>query len=1651
MSKNIFSKLKKIITGFVIFSLFSQSSFAATYTVTTHMSDGDQGEGRINCEADNPANPNCTIRAALTQAEANPGLDIIDVQSDIAGWISAVAGPLQVNSLVTIQGNGRRIGGTGNNREDELDEAIFNVFFRGSGSTITGFNADQIISGGIHNSELGIFIWDADNVTISDNVIGCNLAPCIDGNGIGILAGNADNLIIQDNVISGNTNWGVYLFGTKVDMEIFGNNIGTDVSGEVDIGNGMNGIYVMDQVDNLTIYDNVISGNGDSGIRFWNQDDLMTGLSIYGNKIGTDIDGMSEIPNDNDGITVAFAPVVEATDIGTVQIGNSSLSPNIISGNLYDGIAFGSGAELNEDNSLISGTIKIQNNYIGIGSDGIMSISNGAEGIAISGADVELPVNVVIGSDLNDITDNDEGNLIGFNANKGIWIQDFNSVLISHNKIGVSTNGLDSGYNADDAIAISGMQVDADYIRIINNVIGSVYDHPSIAVNNIADNEIDVVIQGNFIGIGMDGKSEIGGSGISVSSGVVTLGGVNNFNDMESYISDPEQGFTDQNFIDNAFDILGQGNIISNSLVGIEAGDDDDSGVVDLYVYGNIFGLARGEGMDFDTNAPNYLTNIYINSSFLNHLEIGAVDTTHLSSAYVGSYGFEDSSQLRNVIAGFDDTIESDSYKMIVINNMCDEGGLNCGDAPLALVNILNNYIGAAIGADGSQIDLSNPGDVEIKGIEINDGDQINIGCRQTGDGEFDVCDETSGNVISGNALFGIELFPTLNEDDIPGVVRILGNYIGTNPQGTEALPNGSGISVSRARFAYIGYTGEIDDSGAYNADPVQYSRNIVSGNNEVGIVLMPEDDEVPYFVVDILGNYIGVDVSGLLGLSNGVDNFYNGAFYGGGIFIYDIYGTNQEINIGGGSEIHEVPNVISGNYGVGIGIMSAKAGVYNIIGNYIGLDYEGNASEEVSNKAPAEHAINGSILWDYEGAGILLRSTEFMGIGEIRNVTIDGNMIANNEGGEIVIVNNGSTTSSVQDWTDGHITNNILGLDASGASALNSDMSAINIQNESGVDGLADLMIGLFENGVISGNTINGGMFLMNVETLTEEVLGDLYSANTWYDSSVYRTWVGYMQLAIPYEFYSHILLIDSDEIIDSRPIGTQCSDSIDNDEDGLVDLYDSDCDGVDDDSEGDPEVIDPETCTDFTYSEWGECVEGVKTRTATSALPEGCEGGSPVLSGSCGGGTLIITTPPLVCPAGTVKQGNTCVTAPKTCPTGFTLQGNDCVTNQVICTTGFTQSGNTCVPITCQIGYTLSGNTCVKTQTNKDPKQAANTITSHVSTSSGSSKSIIPIKEEQEDKKPLVEDCTTTEGTSDSNYNGIPDCLEMAFSLENVSSKEAADEFVFGLTGEEPILPSIVNLDGKTVGQMPLVLVTGKASTEVSLLIEEAETGKRLVLKNDFASDPSTGKMSQMKVTVVEEVKGKYADKEIEIGKTIIDKEYKGQISIENPLPVGKYHANLISNDGMNSEKVTFEVVKTDVEIEGLKVVEDKDPVVISVQPLVKTVLSAVEKADDSGRFVAEEYVDYRKEQAKSNRKYLISARINSLDKSKKLVYFTYKSVLYASVALSDVREEGETVNVLVPEYVTKGELHTLTMFVSNLEQTEISSKKSITFTME
>src|SRR5262249_2642793 len=136
------------------------------------------------------------------------------------------------------------------------------------------------------------------------------------------------------------------------------------------------------------------------------------------------------------------------------------------------------------------------------------------------------------------------------------------------------------------------------------------------------------------------------------------------------------------------------------------------------------------------------------------------------------------------------------------------------------------------------------------------------------------------------------------------------GNYIGVDVTGAVALGNGSGVDLtSGAQSNTIGGTSAS-------------ARNIISGNAGTGVFLT----ESITLNNAVIGNYIGMDVTGAVALGN----------WGDGIRV-----LNSPDNFIGGTTAG-AGNIISGNGGFGVLLLGHDASGNFVQSNRIGTDAAG-------------------------------------------------------------------------------------------------------------------------------------------------------------------------------------------------------------------------------------------------------------------------------------------------------------------------------------------------------------------------------------------------------------------------------------------------------------------------------------------------------------------------------------------------------------------------------------------------------------------------------------------------------------------------------------------------------------------------------------
>ncbi|MFM8327932.1 MAG: beta strand repeat-containing protein, partial [Pirellulaceae bacterium] len=244
------------------------------------------------------------------------------------------------------------------------------------------------------------------------------------------------------------------------------------------------------------------------------------------------------------------------------------------------------------------------------------------------------------------------------------------------------------------------------------------------------------------------------------------------------------------------------------------------------------------------------------------------------------------------------------------------------------------------------------------EGSLVSPGPDVLVGSN--GDGFYD---DFERNVISNNQQDGLVVVESSSS--------IRGNYIGTNPTGTAAMPNGgSGVVLS------VGYNNLI-------------SRNVISGNGEDGLAIDQSES------VTVQGNLIGTSADGLSPLPN----------VGHSLAVYQC----DDLLIGSPSLADR--NVIA--YGNKSGILVVDGGSMGsrIQGNYIGLNASGltdagNARYGIEVIDSPAITIGGSV----SGEGNLISGNDLGGIAMVGTSTlygaIHGNWIGLDKSGLAAIPN---------------------------------------------------------------------------------------------------------------------------------------------------------------------------------------------------------------------------------------------------------------------------------------------------------------------------------------------------------------------------------------------------------------------------------------------------------------------------------------------------------------------------------------------------------------------------------------------------------------------------------------------------------------------
>ncbi|MEQ9031371.1 MAG: choice-of-anchor Q domain-containing protein, partial [Aggregatilineales bacterium] len=267
----------------------------------------------------------------------------------------------------------------------------------------------------------------------------------------------------------------------------------------------------------------------------------------------------------------------------------------------------------------------------------------------------------------------------------------------------------------------------------------------------------------------------------------------------------------------------------------------------------------------------------------------------------------------------------------------------------------------------------------------------------------------------------------------------LVGNYIGTNVNGTEALPNGDkGIDLDSPDNVIGGVTPQ--------------ERNLISGNFSIGMTIVGDNNVIQ-------GNFVGTDVTGTVAVThvNAVGVVPRGAI---------VIGAN--VLIGGTTDVTPdgactgACNLFSGNRGHGLNVTLTNS---IIAGNMVGLDVTGT-----------QVLRNGSVSG--ANSGIYLGNNDGLLIGgntpEARNV-ISGNFTYNISG-----LNGGGNNVTIQ--------GNYVGTDTTGMISLDNILTGIYLRTTNSLIGGSEPSE---RNIIVSGIHLNNGTNTVQGNFIGTDVTG--------------------------------------------------------------------------------------------------------------------------------------------------------------------------------------------------------------------------------------------------------------------------------------------------------------------------------------------------------------------------------------------------------------------------------------------------------------------------------------------------------------------------------------------------------------------------------
>jgi hypothetical protein len=775
------------------------------------------------------------------------------------------------------------------------------------------------------------------------------------------------------NVISGNQGDGVEITdsGTSGNL-VEGNFIGTSVTGDTalddkgnSVGNYYGGVAIDSGASKNTIGGlsasgrNVISGNQNYGIEI--SDAGTIDNVIVGNYIGTDASGTKITDSNGKHLGNGYNGNSDATDGLEINLGASDNTVggtaagagNVISGNAPGGVSL-----------LNSGTVGnvVEGNKIGTDVNGSLALGNATYGVQVAGG---ASGNIIGGGSA------EAGNLIADNGWPGVLVLDNNSIRnqITANQIFA---------NAGPAIGLGGARVtqNAPAPRQGPNQL---QNFPILLT--AAGGQLEGVLQGSSpdttfrIDVYASGSYGPGGAG----EAEVYLGSMQVTTDSQGRVIfsipfSPPPGLP----IVTATATDPQGNtsevsperpgvfVVSKPTIRVFAGQT------------LVFSSAAGDGIALQDPDASPLDLTWSLSMSVTRGSLALSSTSGLTGSGNGTAALSYSGALSAIDAALENmtyTPEPGFNGEVVLSLSARSDGAALVQSQVDLTSD-NNALVVTTTADSGPGSLrqaildadSNPGlrtiDFAIPGPGVHTitpltalsaitGTVLVDGWSQPGfsgtpliEISGSLAGKVSGLVITGAGatVRGLDIsdFTSGAGINITGAGAVgnqaYGNFLGTDPTGTRAMPNDFGIKIDGGASAnIIGPSGNGLDSAS--------GQNVVSGNSVAGVWIDGQGTDGNV----VSGNLIGTSVTGDTALPDGTSYIYRYSYNNGNSY-YDHLGGGVVISgrasgnwIGAGAESGAgEPNVISGNASFGVQLSEEGTSNNVVQGNMIGTDLTG-------------------------------------------------------------------------------------------------------------------------------------------------------------------------------------------------------------------------------------------------------------------------------------------------------------------------------------------------------------------------------------------------------------------------------------------------------------------------------------------------------------------------------------------------------------------------------------------------------------------------------------------------------------------------------------------------------------------------------------